>query len=256
MFLYEKFGIPQHVFLSEEIEYYKKSLQRHLKSPDDLSHVGDFKASAIFDSNMLCFHYYFTDEKKQIEKYAQPMLDYAMDLFFGDWRNEAPWDGKIGAEYWKRDNWIGQYREVVLWGACIGEWDKVKEISKYPDELTMAAQPWETKEKKAWYTVLAIYLRDESLKNADKYIKIIEAGKKKREKLLLSVLRAIIDKNTGRFDKEFRVYLKYYKAHEYPQHSYPDKLAIDGTIMFNIAKHQGMNVEFPKEYIDHYIFLE
>jgi stringent starvation protein B len=49
--------------------------------------------------------------------------------------------------------------------------------------------------------------------------------------------------------------MNYYKAKEYPKHQVPEKLAIDGTIMFNIARRDGLNVEFPKDYIDHYIDL-
>jgi hypothetical protein len=253
--LYEKFGLSAELFKKEEFEFFNKMIQIYLhKKTSDTYQFRSYKQSLIDDSSHICFDYYMIDEKEKIEHYVKPMLEYAIDYFFGEWRKANPIDGKIGEDFLKKgESWIREFRASILWGTYIGEWEKVKEISKYPDDLSML-ENLESKEMRAWYTALAIFLREGTLKNADKYIEIIEAGKKKREKLLINVLRSIVEKDLEKFNKEFRVYLKYYKAHECK--GIHDKLAIDGTILFNIAKHNGMPVEFPKEYIDHYIFLE
>jgi len=44
----------------------------------------------------------------------------------------------------------------------LGQWDKAKEISKYPDELCMEAD-FESKERKAWYIIKRLnFLRKRS----------------------------------------------------------------------------------------------
>jgi len=256
--LYKKFGLSSQVFSKDSFEHFQKMLLTYLnKKPPHIDLVSSYKQSLVSDSSWLCFWYYMVDEKDRIAHYARPMFDYALDYFFGEWRKTTPVDGKIGEEFVKRvELWISEFRNSILWASVLGEWEKAKEISRYLDELTMFAQQWETKEKKAWYTLLAIYLREGNLNGAANYIELIENGKKKREKLLLNVLRTIIARSADRFTKEFKIYIKYYKSHEFTQRSVPEKLAIDGTILFNLAKHKGIDVTFPKEYIDHYIFLD
>jgi len=255
--LYEKFGLSPQSFTEDNFEHDQKMLLTYLnKKPPHVDLISDYKAGLVFDSSVLCFNYYLIDAKDRIEHYARPMFDYVLDYFFGDWRKSTPVDGKIGEYYVKRcELWIRYFRESILWASVLSEWEKVKEISKYPDELCMEAD-FEPKEKKAWYIVLAIYLREGSLDNAGKFIDLIENGKKKREKLLLNVLRSIMARDAIEFAEVFKAYMKHYKSHEFTQRSVPEKLAIDGTILYNLAKHEDMDVTFPEKYIDHYIHLD
>ena len=255
--LYEKFGLDSQLFKKENFDDDQRMLLTYLnKKPPCTDLISTYKAGLAFDSSRICLNYYLIDEKDRIEHYARPMLDYALDYFFGEWRKTTPIDGKIGEEFVKRCKlWVNYFRESILWASVLGQWDKAKEISKYPDELCMKAD-FESKEKKAWYVLLAIYVREDSLDNAGSYVELIENGKKKREKLLLSVLRTIVANEPESFTKEFDIYMKHYKAREFPQRQIPEKLAIDGTILFNLAKHKGLQVEFPEKHIDHYIHLD
>lgn len=255
--LYEKFGLDPQLFTKDNFEHDQKMLLTYLnKEPPCIDLVSDYKEGLVSDSCRICFYYYLIDKKIRIKHYARPMFDYAIDYFLGEWLKTTPCDGKKGIDIWKSCLlWVSELRYSILWAGVLGEWDKAREISKYPDELCMEAD-FESKEKKAWYILLAIYLCEDSLKNAEKFIDIIENGKKKLEKLLLNVLRAIIAKDEKAFANEFEIYMKYYKAHEFSKPSVPEKLAIDGTILFNLAKHKGMKVEFPRKYIDHYVYLD
>ena len=254
--LYEKFGLDSRLFTKDSFEHDQKMLLIYLNNePPDVGLVSSYKGGLVSNSCRLCFYYYLIDEKMHIEHYVIPMFDYVLDYFFGEWLKVTPCDGKMGINNWKSCLlWVSELRYPILWASVLGAWDKAKEISKYPDALCMDAD-FESKEKKAWYVVLAVYLREASLDNASKFIELIENGKKKREKLLLSVLKAIVANDTEGFTKEFGIYMKHYKAREYPQKQVPEKLAIDGTILFNLAKHKGLQVEFPGKYIDHYIHL-
>ncbi len=254
--LYEKFGLDPQLFTKKHFKSTQESIFTCLnKKPPCASLVSSYKSDLISASCRLCFDYYLLDKEENIERYAKPMLDYAIEYFFGDWRKDTIVEEQTGEEYFKRSElWISDFRESILWGSVLGEWNKIKEISKYPDELCMEAD-FEPKETSAWYILLAIYLREGSLANADEYIGLIENGRKKREKLLLNVLRAITAEDEDGFANEFGIYMKYYKSREFPRDSVHETLAIDGTILFNLAKYKGMQVEFPRAYIDHYINL-
>ncbi len=255
--LYEKFGLDSQLFTKDNFEHDQKMLLIYLNNePPDVGLVSSYKGGLVSNSCRLCFYYYLIDEKMRIGHYAVPMFDYVLDYFFGEWRKTTSVDGKIGEEFVKRcELWVSELRYSILWASILREWDKAKEISKYPDELCMEAD-FESKEKKAWYIAFATYLRDGSLDNASKFVGLIENGKKKREKLLLNVLKTIVDNDSEHFTKEFGAYIKHYKAREFPQKQVPEKLAIDGTILFNLAKHEGFDVSFPEKYIDHYIHLD
>lgn len=256
--LYKKFGFDSKLFAQEEFQFAQEMIIASLNdktSPHEYLFRSN-KHTLVSESCRISFWYYMVNSKDRIEHYARPVLDYALDYFFGEWQKRHPVDGKIDADRLKRNMlWVDSFRGSILWATVLGEWDKTKEISKYPDELCMEAD-FESKEKKAWYILLAIYLREDGIGNASHYVDLIETGKKKREKLLLNVLRMIIAKDAKGFAKEFREYLKFYKSHEYTQRQVSEKLAIDGTIMFNLAKYKGLQVEFPEQYIDHYIHLD
>jgi len=67
-------------------------------------------------------------------------------------------------------------------------------------------------------------------------------SKKKREKLLLNLLAPFIANHTEIFNKDFVTYSKHYKPGEFPQRQIPEKLAIDGKILFNLTSHKAMQV--------------
>jgi hypothetical protein len=254
--LYEKFDLNRRLFTEDDLNWLKGALSGDLMQTADRSLIPYLKDSAVTHSSLICFHYYLTDRKHEIPKYAGPLLDYTTEYFFGDWRTWVPTDdGKLDAMWWKRLAWISQFRASVLWGTFIDEWTKIREISAYPTEECML-DTLEPKETRAWYMVLAIFLRETSLDNAGKYISLIEGGKQKRAKILLSVLRTIVSRDSEAFAREFAAYMKYYKAREYSIPQITEKLAIDGTILFNVARHMGMNVEWPDKYMDHHISLE
>lgn len=162
--LYEKFGLDSQVFTKERFRNAQERILTSLNiTPPHIDLVSDYKSGLIFDSSWLCFCYYMIDEKDRIEHYARPMFDYALDYFFGEWRDTTPRDGKIGEEFLKRGElWIRYFRESILWAGVLGQWDKAKEISKYPDELCMEAD-FESKERKAWYIIKRLnFLRKRS----------------------------------------------------------------------------------------------
>jgi hypothetical protein len=239
--------------IKEKIE----SLNKALQGTKDVQLIEIFKHDTVSKSNFIAIRYYLVDNKKGAENYAHPLLDYAIEYFFGQWRNEVPYDGKIGVHYWKRSLWVDEFREAILWGSCLGEWEKVKCIAQYPDDdCYTGTTAIYTGEIQAWYLVLAAVLRGDTLDTVSKYCKVIETGKKKREKLLLKVLRPLLKGDMDIANQEFAVYLKYYKRFEFPKKLVPETLAIDGTFLINYARYLGYELQYPAEYEDHIVKLD
>ena len=65
----------------------------------------------------------------------------------------------------------------------------------------------------------------------------------------------MVQKNADAFNKTFLEYLKYYKKRETINRGI-NNLTGDGTILFNLAKHNGLDVEFPEKYRDHFICIK
>jgi hypothetical protein len=151
--------------------------------------------------------------------------------------------------------WIEHFREAIFWGSCLDEWEKMEEIAQYPGEDT-EGEIWEPKGYRAWYLLIAAILRGQSLSELRKYTDIIEAGRRKREKLLLKILRAILDGAVATANHELETYLKYYKKYEFPKPEITEKVCIDGTFLINFARHRGLELEYPAEYSDHIVRFE
>lgn len=238
------------------VKFFEKELSRNIKATKNLLDVPWVKGDIVCDSNLIAFYYYYLEKKKDAKNTVISLLDYAKDYFFGKWRYEAPTDqGKIDPERFRKYmNWIDYFRYIIFWGSCIDQWAQITEIAQYPCDYT-EGEIWEPKEYRSWYLLIAAILRGEPLEQLSKYTIVIENGKKKREKLLLKLLNAILDNDVDRADQELKSYLKYYKQYEFPKPEIREKLTIDGTFLINFARHKGIELEYPQEYSDHIVRL-
>lgn len=252
MFLYEKFGLDKRVLSTNyEIENLNESLS--FTRTDKAWLITVHKETTIFSSSFISFRFYLLDEKKKAMEYAQSLLGYAIEFFFGSWRSLV--QRKNSKKNIKFGLWMDEFRETIFWGSCLEEWKKIAKIAEYPDDECLL-EPEEKKETRAWLLLLAAVLRGELFQAQQRYIDAIEQGRQKREKLLLTVLRTILEGDVEKLNQELKTYLQHYKKKEFPKDSIPEKLAIDGTFLINYARHRGLAVEYPPEFEDHIVKLD
>lgn len=242
-------------------EYYIEGTamwQESIQKPKWPGIIPDAYGGLITHGSMVAYCYYLEGNIDEAIEYAGKVASAAIDYFYGNWRNEALTDEKtIDPVWWKRfASWIDELRASLLWSTCLKQWDKVAEIAKYPtpecvEYLSIKVNPY-----LAYYLCLAVVVRGEKLDQYQKYVEIVERGSRQKEKLMIEVLKAIDTQDKNAFDKAFQEYLKYYKKREFPKEVFDEKVTIDGTILYNIAKHDGLSVEFPEEYIDFYVDLK
>jgi hypothetical protein len=256
---YEKLGIRRDQLKLEgylkayEIEY------SSIISPTWIGVIPHSKSGIIHATHLVALCHYLLNNDKDAIEYCLKISDFALEYFYGTWRNEVPTDDKIiDPVWWKRmgGGWIDEFRHAMLWTTCLRQWGKVVEIAAYPTPECVEYLPIKVNPYLAYYLCLAVVIRGEKLESYKKYVEIIERGSRKKEKLMLEVLKAIDGADKALFDKAFVDYMKYYEKKEFPADDFDEKVSIDGTILFNIALHNNLHVEYPEEYIDYYIDLE
>lgn len=247
MRLYERLGLPKEKI---RVDIWKDEFVRLITQPvKDQRNLPYIKADMVSNAKFLTHDYYYLEEKEEAKESARNLLDYTKEFFFGKWRNEIPGYPS------DTENWIEQFRQSICWGSCIGEWEKIKEIAEYPKENVIEAERWEPIEFRCWYLLIAGVLRGQQLSSLEKYVKTIEEGGKRREKLLLKLLMAIIGKNIENAENALNGYLKYFKKYEFPRPGKNDLLCIDGTFLINFAAYKNLKIDYPSEYDDYIVKL-
>jgi hypothetical protein len=241
-------------FLIEGIAGWKESI----KKPKWAGVIPSAYSGLVDCSGMAAYCCYVVNEIDAAKKYAIIVPSAAIDYFYGKWRSESLTDEKtIDPIWWKRrGTWVDEFRHAIAWASCLGEWDKIAKIAEYPTPECVEYLPIKVNPHLSCYLCLAAVIRGENLDPYKKYVDIIERGTKRKEKLMLEVLKAIESKDKDSFEKTFLDYMKFYKQKEFPKDDFDDKVSFDGTILFNIAKHNNLQVVFPAEYLDYYIDLE
>lgn len=251
MKLYERLGVDGRV-LNEEATV--KFLERWDNPIVNIKNTHTVKALRVSEPNFAAYFYCVIENNAEAKKFANMTVESAIDLFFGEWRQKVPTrDGSIDPEYWKlNSSWDNEFRETVLWASCLGDWGKAIKVAQYP--TSECCNKYAIKNPEMNYPlILAAYIRGDSLESVQSSIEIVEKGVKKKEKLLLAVLMSIVKKDKEMFDKAFLEYMKYFKKKDAKSQLWTERLATEGTILFNLARYKGLEVDFPEKYRDHFI---
>jgi hypothetical protein len=77
--------------------------------------------------------------------------------------------------------------------------------------------------------------------------------KSARHKRLGEVLRALGMRDAALAQEAFEAYLKFYRKSEFPRDDWDEKVSLDGSILFHLARHVGVPLQIPEKYRDHII---
>ena len=231
----------------------KKSLEKlnKAKYPDDI--ISNLSARC----DLLAFYFCYLEQFDEAKKYAQRMIDYTLEYFFGDWRNEIPIDGNPpDAELRKKyEPWTRQFRPAIFWASCLGDWEKVRELAEYPTKQCPVGR-YEPKLFCYWLLLLAGVLRGESLNSLQEYVDKVSKSRRRYYILLFNMLKAILDADSEHFNHELEKYLDYCNEHTFNRPEIDEKVSIDGTFLINYARHRGLKVEYPEKYKDRIVVLK
>jgi hypothetical protein len=251
MKLYERLCVDEKV-LNEEATI--KFLERWNDPIVDIRNTHTVKALRVSEPNFAAYFYCLLENNTEAKKFAIIAVESAIEFFFGEWRQQVPTrDGSLDPEYWKvNSGWDSEFRGALLWASCLGDWNSATKIAQYP--TAECCNKYAIKNPEMNYPlVLAAFIRGDSLESVQSSIDVVEKGVKKKEKLLLAVLMSIVKKDKEMFDEAFLEYMKYFKKKDAKSQLWTERFATEGTILFNLARHKGLEVDSPEKYRDHFI---
>jgi len=251
--LYERLGIPTK---QASLDIYADVFERKInwmRSSEDQYDEAVFDLGSVCES--LALNYYYNDKYEEAAKHARMCIDYTIEYFFGKWRDELPIDGKPpdAAKRKEFEPWENMYRESMFWASCLGDWESIKKLSEYPTAECPVGR-YEPRLFCIWWLLVAAVIRGEKLEGLS-YTKAVEKSRRKYFRLLLSMLRAILQKDSDSLNSSLKDYLDYCKKNTFNRPEIDEKISRDGTFMINWARHKGLEVTYPAEYEDRIVKL-
>jgi hypothetical protein len=198
---------------------------------------------------------YLEGDNTLTRQVGSAVVQTTIRYFYVLWRTKqlTP-NGKADPDYWRKSClWFEVVADSIPWACALDDWEAVRKIAEYPlDEAFPEAR--KAKGETAWLRALICYLRDEPRANVEAYLAKAENDKAKRPKLLVPVLRALLDKDESAYRRALLAYLEYYRKSEFKL--ILDKvLALDGTTLYHLGRRLGFTVELPANVADHVIRL-
>jgi len=236
----------------------EKQLNRIPKLMKEKPHDIDmYKLDYVYTTHFIALNKYYLDERREAIRYAQLMIDYTVEYFFGNWRREVPIDDSPPDAHRRKrcEPWTDEFRESIFWASCLGEWGKVKQLAEYPTDECPVGR-YEPKLFCIWLLTLAAALRDKSLDNVKDYTEKIDKSRRRYYRLMLNMLQAICEGDSNRFNEQLKLYLNYCNEHTFCRPEIDEKISMDGTFLINFALHKNLNVQVPPEYTDRIVRLK
>jgi hypothetical protein len=158
--------------------------------------------------------------------------------------------------------WTGIHTIGILCALLNGEKEFTKKIAEYPDEDIIGNDGdylFDTDEMESSFLVLlSVLLAEKPYETYSHLAEQIRQGKKKKAKLLLEVLDAIVTKDNDKFTKTFQEYIKYFIKREVDLSGGADEsVSILGSILWETARIQGISLpKLPEEIMDRVVTRE
>lgn len=192
------------------------------------------------------------------EKYVKVGVDLCLGYFFGDWR-EA-YDFYLGDDFEKTLNrdecrrklgWDIEFHAGLTLSLLADDDNAIRNLAGWVDwdliEYIEYIGPPITLNDFKYYVILGMYLSGRSLDSCESAMNDILNGRNRRPKLLLRTLLAIHERDEVAFRKLFIEYVKYYRKQEIEFGSLPECYSIQATILWAVARREGLIVSDPPE---------
>jgi hypothetical protein len=204
----------------------------------------------------LAIETYLDDDIVQKNETANLAVSAAIQYFFGHWRNELKTsDGLTGQEAWRSVClWYDELMRSLPFAAALSDWESVRKLASYPPDNKLP-MPKDAKGETAWGWALISFLSDAPLVIIDQFMERAENDKAKRPKVLVPVLRALVCKDGGQFEKAIIAYLAFFRKSEF-KHELIKLLSLDGTTLYHLGRKQGFIVQLPPDLADCIIRLD
>lgn len=254
-------GYPPDELDDESTNLRLSSIPRNLASRHRRHHEAYSHSSLVTVSELMVSVYWLRQESTGVREHATGTIAYALDFAFGRWRDEIP-SGSNGKSppdraWWDANwSWRRELEASLFCGSFIGAWDELKRIAEWlRDDVRLDIE--QSKEDRAWLLIVAGVLKDRPWEEMGKWVTRIEQSHRKRERLLLAVLRAIVSSNQSDFDKALTAHFARYRRSELRSGLQSGNVMafVDtiGTFLVHLAERNGLKANVPENMIDHIV---
>jgi len=211
------------------------------------------KQDYVFDCAMAVMRRYLVDDYQEAREWAEQLLDYAEEYFFGRWREEVPLPGgKPPSREWRdlRESWVMQMQAALLCSAALGDWDRFHKFAGFPrddireDEGISAACD-------AFWLYFCGLVRGRPRDEIESFRERVFKEGKKLDKLLVAFVEGVVEGDDQSLQEAADAYFKQYKRTQAKKDYISSKLALDGSIVLHYARHLGREVSVPEKVRDH-----
>ncbi len=237
-----------------------RSVERWLGSEDRVDIAIERRSCPVTTGHLVAVKYYLLDDHANARLWARKVVDFADEYFFGAWRDRVPsgtYQDKPPdrAFYDKRAGWLPELQAGLLWGSCLGEWDRVGRYAAYlRDDVIRDAE--QSVENRAWYLILAGGLRGRPWAEMTEFVETVRRGRRKQEQLLLDVLESIyVGDDSRKVDDASTFYFRHHKRTRAKSPSIPERLAIDYSIVSLLAKQIEKSPQLPENSEKYIVFF-
>jgi hypothetical protein len=217
--------------------------------------VSSSKRSRASDFRFAALAAYMLDDFAQARSLGLQCVEAVREYLLGTWRAQEPTDDNTyDVLWWKRKiAWMDEFQTALMWGTALGAWEQLKVIAGYPDEECTFKE--ESRESLHYYLAICSQLKGSPKAEAKKYLALPLKGSDKRPRLLATAYSAILGKDAAATAKALNEYLKYYKQREFPRQYVTKKVARDGTVLYHLARREGIEPQVEAKYLDHIVRL-
>jgi hypothetical protein len=191
---------------------------------------------------------------KQVHQMIRKGIQIIIRYYYDNWYEREQYTRQMM-------EWTGIHPTGILCALLNGEKESIKKIAAYLDEdmLESGDYIFNIDEMDGRFLILLSVLLAE--KPYDAYWHLAEQirqGKKKKAKLLLNVLDAIVAKDNDQFTKTFQEYIKYFIKREMDlSGGHGESVSILGAILWETARIKGISLpNLPEEIMDRVVTRE
>jgi hypothetical protein len=191
---------------------------------------------------------------EQVHQMIRKGIQIILRYYYDNWHER---------EYYTRQmiQWTGIHPTGILCALLNGEKESIKKIAEYLDEDMIESGDYifNIDEMDGRFLVLLSVLLAEKPYDAYSHLaEQIRQGKKKKAKLLLEVLDAIVTKDNDKFAKAFQEYMKYFIKREVDLScGAAESVSILGAILWETARIKGISLpNLPEEIMDRVVTRE
>lgn len=193
-------------------------------------------------------------------------------FFYGNWRDEfvnweddgnlpdptKPWlkSGPLTvAECRDQLGWIDILRHGLFWALFFDDAEQLAKLVAWPDTDLREDEGLDdlTKADCDYYVMLCKWLRGKPFDPDGPLTASIHSGTKKRPKLLLVTLRAIVRGDGPAYGKAMLDHLKHYQKSGFHTRSIRRCVSLDGSILWQVARRRGLPQPALPEALEHLV---